>query len=90
MVRVLLRGWGVPRGRKPILAAAIAHAIDPTTWVSLTRKDLDDGVAVELMSTFVGASARSSRRFHLVWKRTSKRHSLGGVEERRRISCTHA
>ena len=61
MVRVLLRGWGVPRGRRPILAAAIAHAIDPTTWVSLTRKGLDDRAAVELMSTFVGAAARSPR-----------------------------
>jgi len=61
MVGVLLRGWAVPRSRKPPLAAAIAHAIDPTTWLSLTRKGLDDAAAVELMSTFVGATARSSR-----------------------------
>ena len=52
-VRVLLRGWTTSRTRRATLTAALAHAIDPTTWRSLTRNGLADTDAVALMATFV-------------------------------------
>ena len=53
VIRVLVRGWTTSRPRKALLAAAVAHATDPTTWRSLTRTGLPDEDAVALMATFV-------------------------------------
>jgi hypothetical protein len=51
---VLARGWEVPEARRPLLLAAIAHALDFQTWNSLTRElGLDDAGAIDVMVAMV-------------------------------------
>jgi AcrR family transcriptional regulator len=57
---VLIAGTGTRGRARRRTAAAIGHALEFSTWLSLTREQgLDDSQAVELMSGLVkGASAR--------------------------------
>jgi AcrR family transcriptional regulator len=54
---VLARGWGARGRRRTLVLAAIGHAVDFHTWVSLARQGLDDREAAGLM-TQLAVSAR--------------------------------
>jgi AcrR family transcriptional regulator len=54
---VLARGWGARGRRRALLLAAIGHALDFHTWVSLARQGLHDREAAQLM-TQLAVSAR--------------------------------
>lgn len=56
----LRRGWRARGRRKTLLDAALAHAVDLGSWLSLSRQGLDDEEAAELMRGFVVAAARAS------------------------------
>jgi AcrR family transcriptional regulator len=55
----LAQGWSAPASQKPLLLAAIGHALDFQTWRSLTRQHgLDDAQAVDIMVRLATAVAR--------------------------------
>jgi AcrR family transcriptional regulator len=56
----LRRGWRVRGRRRVLLDAALAHAVDLGSWLSLSGQDLDDEEAAELMARFVIATAQTS------------------------------
>lgn len=57
VVQALLHGRPVRGRRRALQGAAIAHATDLTTWLSLSRTGLDDAAAVALMTAFVATVA---------------------------------
>lgn len=57
VVQALLHGRRVRGRRRALQGAAIAHATDLTTWLSLSRTGLDDAAAVGLMAAFVATVA---------------------------------
>jgi AcrR family transcriptional regulator len=63
IVATLETGWS-PRGksRKPLLAAALEHAVRFSTWKSLADAGLDDRQAARLIERLIRALARRSRR----------------------------
>jgi AcrR family transcriptional regulator len=54
---VLARGWGARGRRRALLLAAIGHALDFPTWVSLARQGLDDREAARLMTQLAVSAA---------------------------------
>jgi AcrR family transcriptional regulator len=59
MRQVLAVGWDAPEGRSAALLAALGHALDFGTWLSLVRQQgLDDEWAAELMVCMVRCAAR--------------------------------
>ena len=57
---VLADGWDVPEVRRPLLVAAIGHALDFETWRSLVRRQhLTDEQAVKLMVRCVSCLAHT-------------------------------
>jgi AcrR family transcriptional regulator len=58
--RVLRRGWGARGKAATLLDAALAHALDFGTWLSLRQQGLPDADAAELMVRLVTATAGPS------------------------------
>lgn len=58
VLQSLRRGLGARGRRRALLDAALAHAVDLTTWLSLSRQGLGDDEAAELMTRFATAAAR--------------------------------
>jgi AcrR family transcriptional regulator len=58
--RTLRSGWGARGKRARLLDAALAHALDFGTWLSLSRQGLSNTDATDLMVRLVAAAARPS------------------------------
>lgn len=57
-LRTLRRGWGARGRRVALLDAALAHALDAGTWLSLSAHGLRDDEAAELMVRLAATAAR--------------------------------
>jgi AcrR family transcriptional regulator len=62
ILETLTSGWNVDEEARPLLVAAIGHAIDFPTWRSLVRQQgLDDRQAVVLMVCMVNCSRAAAQ-----------------------------
>ena len=59
-LRTLRRGWGARGRRAVLLDAALAHALDVGTWLSLSAQGLRDDEAADLMVCLAAVAARAS------------------------------
>jgi hypothetical protein len=61
---VLAVGWGVRGKRRERLIAALGHALELQSWISLTeRQELDDEQAVDFMIRMVQCATHDQHRF---------------------------
>jgi hypothetical protein len=62
LLQALVDGWSPDLPQRTALDAALRHALDFGTWMSLTRQGLSDEQARDAMTSFVTVMAGGSHR----------------------------